>query len=304
MSLGKGQLHGLLFHLILTRKLQESLARLHCAKRLSFAAGLRSGLEAVSVGAAFALSQTDVLASSIPTIGALLVRGVTPVEVVLEFLGTGAQPTGGRNDIAHFGDLGRGIVATTGHVASHVSVMAGMAFSARAQGQDKVAVALVPEEAVGTGDFHEGLNFACVRKAPFVVIVVRAPDHRPGTKDGAQLCDRARGYGLTSVPVDGGELLEVIRVVERAVERARGDEGPTLVAASLRSSTPFSGTRQDPTRSESETDVGANPIQRFESFLSQEGFLSDSERAAIVARADAAVSDALRSADPSMTTIS
>jgi TPP-dependent pyruvate/acetoin dehydrogenase alpha subunit len=192
--------------------------------------------------------------------------------------------------------------------------MAGMAFSARAQGQDKVAVALVSEEAVATGDFHEGLNFACVRKAPFVVIVVRAPDHRRGTTDGAQLCDRARGYGLPSVPVDGGELLQVIRVVERAVERARGGEGPTLVEAPVRSSTrylgndnavpaPFSGTRQDPTRSESEIDVDANPIERFESFLSQEGFLSESERAAIVARADAAVSDALRSADPAMTTI-
>jgi len=314
MSLGKRQLHELLFYMVLTRKLEESLARLHREQRLSSPLGLRSGLEAVSVGAAFVPTPKDVLASSLPTTGALLLRGVKPVEIVLEFLGKAAAPSGGRDGIRHFGDLSRGIVATTGHTATHVSVMAGIAFSAQVQLQDRVALALVSDEAVASGDFHEGLNFAAVRKAPLVVVVVRFPSagrtaSQLGGSEVAQLYERARGYGLTSLPVDGSDLLQVVQVVETAMDRAKTGEGPTLIEAPLRSSTRYFGNddavpapfgeaaRLDPTQSESETDVDANPIWRFERFLLQQDWLSEAERTALAARADEAVSHALRAAD-------
>jgi TPP-dependent pyruvate/acetoin dehydrogenase alpha subunit len=316
MSLGKRQLHELLFYMILSRKLEESLARLHREKQLSSPLGLRSGLEAVSVGAAFVPTPKDVLASSLPTTGALLLRGVKPAEIVLEFLGKGAEPSGGRSGIRHFGDLGRGIIATTGHAATHVSVMAGMAFSAQIQRQERVALALLSEEAVATGDFHEGLNFAAVRKAPLVVVVVRFPS---AAKAGAplagpevsQLYERARGYGLASLPVDGSDLLQVVQVVDTAMERAKAGQGPTLIEAPLRSSSRYFGNdgaipspfgeaaRLDPTRSENENDVDANPIWRFEKFLLQQDWLSEAERTALSARADETVSDALRAADAS-----
>ncbi len=314
MSYGKRQLHELLFYMSLTRKLEESLARLHREKRLSCPLGLRSGLEALSVGAAFVPTPKDVLASSLPTTGALLLRGVKPAEIVLEFQGNGSEPTHGKSGIRHFGDLARGIVATTGHAAAHVSVMAGIAYSAQIQGQDRVALALVSEEAVATGDFHEGLNFAAVRKAPLVVVVVRFPagGRSGGSLAGpevSQLYERARGYGVTSLPVDGSDLLQVVQVVETAMDRAKAGEGPTLIEAPLRSSTRYVGNddavpapfgeaaRLDPTRSENETDVDANPIWRFEKFLLQQDWLSEAERTAISARADEAVSDALRAAD-------
>jgi len=314
MSLGKRQLHELLFYMMLTRKLEEALARLHREARLTSPLGLRSGLEAVSVGAAFVPTPKDVLASSLPTTGALLLRGVKPAEIVLEFLGKGAEPSGGRCGIRHFGDLGRGIVAATGHAATHVSVMAGMALSAQVQRQDRIALALVSDEAVATGDFHEGLNFAAVRKVPLVVVVVRFPS--AGKTGGplagteiSQLYERARGYGLTSLPVDGSDLLQVVQVVETAMDRAKTGEGPTLIEAPLRSSSRYFGNddavpapfgeaaRLDPTRSENETDVDANPIWRFERFLLQQDWLSEAERTALSARADEAVSDALRAAD-------
>jgi TPP-dependent pyruvate/acetoin dehydrogenase alpha subunit len=316
MSLGKRQLHELLFYMVLTRKLEESLARLHREQRLSSPLGLRSGLEAVSVGAAFVPTARDVLACSLPTTGALLLRGVKPVEIVLGFLGKAAAPSGGRDGIRYFGDLSRGIVATTGHTATHMSVMAGMAFSAQLRRQDQVAFALLSDEAVASGDFHEGLNFAAVRKAPLVVVVVRFPSagrsgSQLGGSDVAQLYERARGYGLASLPVDGSDLLQVVQVVETAIDRAKNGDGPTLIEAPLRSSTryfgnddavpaPFGETlRLDPRQSESETDVDANPVWRFERFLLQQDWLSEAERTAVSARADEAVSDALRAADAS-----
>jgi TPP-dependent pyruvate/acetoin dehydrogenase alpha subunit len=314
MSFGKRQLHELLYYMVLSRKLEESLARLHREKRLTSPLGLRSGLEAVSVGAAFVPTPRDVLASTLPTTAVFLLRGVRPAEIVLEFLGKGAEPSGGRSGIRHFGDLARGIVAATDHAATHVGVMAGVAFSAQVQHQDRVALALVSDEAVATGDFHEGLNFAAVRKAPLVVVVVRFPSagRAGGSAAGpevSQLYERARGYGVTSLPVDGSDLLQVVEVVDTAFERSRAGGGPTLIEAPVRSSTRYVGNddalpapfgevaRLDPIRSESETDIDANPISRFERVLLAKDWLSEGERTALSARADEAVSNALRAAD-------
>jgi TPP-dependent pyruvate/acetoin dehydrogenase alpha subunit len=93
------------------------------------------------------------------------------------------------------------------------------------------------------------------------------------------------------------------------MDRAKSGDGPTLIEAPLRSSARYFGNddavpapfgeaaRLDPTRSENETDVDANPIWRFERFLLQQDWLSEAERTALSARADEAVSDALRAAD-------
>lgn len=314
MRLGKRQLQELLFYMLLTRKLEDALARLHREKKLVSPLGLRSGLEAVAVGAAFVPTAKDALASSLPTVGGMLLRGVKPAEIVLQFLGKATSQSQGRDCLRSFGDLDRRLVATTGHAASHVSVMAGVAFASRLLGREEVALALVSEEAVATGDFHEGVNFAAVRRLPLVVVVVRFPSVGTSTSlpvgpEVAQLYERARGYGMAALPVDGSDLLQVVQVVETAMERAKAGDGPTLIEAPVRSSTRYIG-NDDATpppfgeaarlalnSSESESDVDANPIWRFERFLLQQDWLGEAEHHALAARADEAVSDALRAAD-------
>ncbi len=308
MRLGKRQLQELLFYLVLTRRLEEALARLHREKELSCPLGLRRGLEAVSVGSAFVPTPSDALSSSLPTLGTLLLRGVKPEEIVLQFLGKAKAPSGGRDPLQPFGDLSRGLIGTTGHLASHVSVMAGMAFAYRAQKQDRVALALVPDEAVATGDFHEGLNFAAVSKCPLVVIVVRYPGASFG-HGVTQLYERAKGYGVASLPVDGSDLLQVVQVVGTAVSRAQAGDGPTLIEAVLRSSRRYFGNesaipspldhveRLEAGSERESEDVDDDPAWRFEKFLLQQDWLSESDRSALVSRAETAVADALRAAD-------
>ena len=311
MRLGKRQLQELLFYMILTRKLEEALARLHREKELTTPLALRSGLEAVGVGAGFVPTARDAISSSLPTIGTLLLRGVKPDEIVLQFLGKSTAPNGGREGLRQLGDLGRGLVAAIGHSASHVSVMAGAAFAYRAQDEERgrVALALLPEEGVATGDFHEGVNFAAVHKVPLIVVVVRYPTSSFVGSEVAQLYERAKGYGVASLPVDGSDLLQTVQVVETAMERAKSGDGPTLIEAVLRSSqryfgnesavpAPFSdGGRLPSDGAEDANDVDNDPAWRFEKFLVQQDWLSEADRSALSARADEAVSDALRSAD-------
>lgn len=310
MRLGKRQLQELLYYMVLTRRLEESLVRLHRENELTTPLGLRTGLEAVSVGASFVPTAKDALASSLPTVGALLLRGVKPEEIVLQFLGKQAGPSRGREGLRHFGDLSRGLVATTGHAATHVSVMAGVAFAHRFRDpeHERVAIALVPEEAVASGDFHEGVNFAAVQKCPLIVVVVRYPTAGEGAEV-LQLYERAKGYGLAALPVDGSDLLQVVQVVETAMARAQAGDGPTLIEAGLRSSRRYFGNesavpapfedavRLDSDGGEGAKDVDNDPAWRFEKFLLQQDWLSEADRATLVARAEEAVSDALRAAD-------
>jgi len=308
MRLGKRQLQELLFYMLLSRRLEEALARLHREQELTTPFQLRSGLEAIGVGAAFVPTPSDTLASSLPTVATLLLRGVKPEEIVLQFLGKGNAPSGGREVLRHFGDLSRGLVATTGHLATHVSVMAGTAFAYQAKRQERVAVALVPEEAVATGDFHEGLNFAAVRKSPLIVVVVRYPSSAL-SREASQLHERAKGYGVASTPVDGSDLLQVVQIVGTAVSRAMAGDGPTFIEAVLRSSRRYHGNEsavEAPLDSVGRplhdtlpegNDIDNDPAWRFEKFLLQQDWLSESDRQTIVSRAEEAVTNALRAAD-------
>lgn len=307
MRFGKRQLQELLYYMVLTRRLEETLVRLHREHELTTPLGLRTGLEAVSVGASFVPTPKDALASSLPTVGTLLLRGVKPEEIVLQFLGKEAGPSKGREGLRYFGDLARGLVATTGHAATHLSVMAGMAFGYRVHRQERVALALVPEEAVATGDFHEGVNFAAVQKCPLIIVVVRYPGSGDNSEV-AQLYERAKGYGLASLPVDGSDLLQVVQVVETATARAHAGDGPTLIEAVLRSSrryfgnesavpAPFEDVGRESDGAEEAKDVDNDPAWRFEKFLLQQDWLSEADRSTLVARAEEAVSDALRAAD-------
>ncbi len=307
MRLGKRQLQELMFYMVLTRRLEEALARLHREQELTTPLALRTGLEAVSVGASFAPTPKDAIASSLPTVGTLLPRGVKPEEIVLQFLGKETSPSQGRDGLGYYGDLSRGLVSTTGHPATHVSVMAGMAFAYRIQKQERVALALIAEEAVATGDFHEGVNFAAVHKLPLIIVVVRYPSYSGGSGV-SQLYERAKAYGVASLPVDGSDLLQVVQVVETAMERARAEDGPTLIEAVLRSSrryfgnesaipAPFSAGAHDIEDDEGAKDVDNDPAWRFEKFLLQQDWLSEADRSTLVARAEEAVSDALRTAD-------
>jgi TPP-dependent pyruvate/acetoin dehydrogenase alpha subunit len=114
-----------------------------------------------------------------------------------------------------------------------IPVAAGMAMGARARGRDLVAMAWIGDGATSTGAFHEGLNFAAVRKAPLVVV---AEDNKyaystPIAKQMAitRIDERASAYGIPHELVDGNDMLAVYDAAKRMVDRARAGDGPSLL---------------------------------------------------------------------------
>ena len=237
-ALGRDQLLALYYWMRLTRTLEERLVALYRQTKVVGGLFRSLGQEADAVGSCFALERRDVMSPLIRNLGAMLVKGATPVEVLKQYMARGDSPTRGRELNIHFGDVGdpattRGFVGQISPLGDMVPVMAGVTLSFRMRGEDRVGLVYVGDGATSTGAFHEGINFAAVQRCPLVVVVENngyaysTPTHRQTLA--RRFVDKAIGYGIPGEQADGNDVLAVYDVTRRAVDRARRGEGTQLV---------------------------------------------------------------------------
>ena len=163
----------------------------------------------------------------IRNIGALLVRGFKPRDVMTQHMARYTSPTQGKDGTSHFGDLkARHVISPISMLGDLIPVMTGIAMAGRYLGQKIVTMTWIGDGGTSTGVFHEGLNLAAVQKAPFVLVVENNQwaYSTPVEKQSAlrDLADRAKAYGMKSAIVDGNDVVAVERTTREAVElRAR-----------------------------------------------------------------------------------
>ena len=226
----------LYYYMRLNRAVEEAMVKLFRQNKI--VGGLYSSLgqEAISVGSCYALQRKDWLAPMIRNIGALLVKGVPPRDIFTQHMAKYTSPTFGKDGTSHFGDLENlHVVSPISMLGDLIPVMTGVAIAGRYLGQHIVAMTWIGDGGSSTGVFHEGLNFAAVQKAPFVLILENnqwaysTPVKRQACL--TDLADRAKAYGIASHIVDGNDVLDVYTTAREAVERARSGEGPILIEA-------------------------------------------------------------------------
>lgn len=190
------------------------------------------GQEAISVGAAFALAPRDRLCILHRDLGAHFVRGVTPDRYLANYMGRSGGVTGGKDGNLHFGDRSLGCVGMVSMLPDMALVANGMALAMKMRGEDRVALTFFGEGSTANGQWHEAMNFAGVQRLPVVFVLEnnRFAYSTPNELEfAADPVERAEGYGLPGVEVDGNDVEAVFAAVHAAVERARGGGGPTLV---------------------------------------------------------------------------
>jgi TPP-dependent pyruvate/acetoin dehydrogenase alpha subunit len=237
-ALSQEQKLELYYWMRLTRTLEERLVALYRQTKVVGGLFRSLGQEADAVGSCFALESRDVMSPLIRNMGAMLVKGATPVEILKQYMAKGDSPTRGRELNIHFGDIGeagktRGFLGQISPLGDMVPVMAGVTMTFKMRGEDRVGLVYVGDGATSTGAFHEGINFAAVQRLPLVVVIENNgyAYSTPTSKQTAakQFVDKAIGYGVYGEQVDGNDVLAVYDCTKRAVDRARAGEGVSLL---------------------------------------------------------------------------
>src|ERR1700680_886370 len=226
----------LYYFMRLNRELEEQMVRLFRQNKIVGGLYPSLGQEAISVGTAYALGPGDWIAPMIRNIGALLVRGFKPRDVMTQHMARYTSPTLGKDGTSHFGDLkSRHVISPTSMLGDLIPVMTGIAMAGRYLGQKIVTMTWIGDGGTSTGVFHEGLNLAAVQKAPLVLIVENNQwaystpvERQVPLRD---LADRAKAYGIESAIVDGNDAAAVEPTTGEAVGYARAGHGPVLIEA-------------------------------------------------------------------------
>jgi len=231
-GLGKDQLLELYRFLRLTRTLEERLVALYRQSKVVGGLFRSLGQEGESVASAYALERgpnRDILSPLIRNLGSMLVMGAPPIEILRQYMAKAKGPTHGREMNVHFNDLEAGYLGQISHLGDMVPVMAGITLTFKLRREPRVGLVYVGDGATSTGTFHEGLNFAAVQRCPLVVIgeynqysYSTPPEKQYAVKD---LADKAKGYGIPAVTVDGNDVLAVYEATKLAAGRARAGKG-------------------------------------------------------------------------------
>ncbi len=220
-------------YLRLTRVLEDRVTALYRQGRIVGGCYTSHGMEAIAVGYASVLERDDVIAPFHRDMGAFLIRGFTPGEILAQYLGKRTGPTKGKDGNVHMGDLKRGVIGFVSHLADNLPVATGVALAFKIRGEPRVVVAGTGDGGTSRGDFHEAMNFAAVRKLP-VVLFCNNNQYAYSTPQRLQMAimdvvDRAKAYGMPGEIVDGNDVAAVYLASRRAVTRARAGEGPTFL---------------------------------------------------------------------------
>jgi 2-oxoisovalerate dehydrogenase E1 component alpha subunit len=243
------------------------------------------GHEAAQVGSALALrAGTDYLFPYYRDVPLALAMGLTPYDVFLSVLARAADEfSGGRQLPNHLSSRRLRIVSGSSAVATQIVHAAGAAYAAKVLGEDFVAITYFGDGATSKGDFHEAVNFAAVWKLPAIFFcenngwAISVPLERQMAVP--HVADRAAGYGLPGVRVDGLDPLAVYAATREAVERARRGDGPTLIDAEVVRLTPHSSQDDDLYRTREQQDDARrlDPLPRFRRYLEEHALIDEAE---------------------------
>jgi pyruvate dehydrogenase E1 component alpha subunit len=293
-GLGEADLLGLYRDLVTLRTYDERSVVYHRQGRIGTYA-IFWGHEAMQAGAVRALADDDWIFPSYRESAIGLLRGM-PVETVLSWWR--GHPAGWWDPREYR------LASITVPIATHVPHAVGFAWGCKLRGDATCSIAFFGDGATSEGAFHEGANFAAVMSAP-VILFCNNNQWAISTPLSAQtraetLADKAVGYGIPGVRVDGGDVLAVYEATREAAARARAGDGPTLIEAITYRCAPHA-TADDPTAyidaERVEQERQNECVGRYERYLRRTGVLTDAFAEQAYEQARAAMRDGIAAAE-------
>ena len=215
------------------RMFEERIQQLYLQGQIPGSMHLSTGQEAIPVGFCMNLEKDDSIISSHRGHHHILAKGGEYKYMMAELYGRTTGYCRGKGGSMHIACADIGVLGANGIVGGGICIAAGVGFASRYLKNGRVTISFFGEGAGNTGAFHEGLNFAAVRRSNTVFVI---ENNQYAISVPRKLSDcvknqsiRAAGYGIPGVTIDGNDVLKVYRTAAEAIERARSGKGPTLV---------------------------------------------------------------------------
>jgi len=265
------------------RCFEEKVFELYAQNLVPGTIHLYAGEEAVAVGVCSNLRKDDYITSTHRGHGHCIAKGAQLKRIMAEILGKKTGYCKGKGGSMHIADFDVGMLGATAVVGAGLPIAMGAGLSMKLKGTDNVVACFFGDGASNQGTFHEAINMAAIWKLP-VIFVCENNIYAMGTRQSTvmlteNIADRAIAYGIPGVAVDGNDVLAVYEVAQKAVERARIGEGPTLVECKTYRHKGHS--RIDPAKYRPKEEVAEwlrkDPIKQFKEKLLQENVVLEAE---------------------------
>jgi len=256
-----------------------------------------TGEEAIAIAAAAALDREDMHFPTYRQQGLLIARGYPLTEMMNQIYSNKGDKLRGRQLPIMYSDKAHGFFSISGNLGTQFPQAVGWAMGAAIKGDSRIAMGWIGDGATAEGDFHSAMTFAAVYNAPVILATVNnqwAISSFSGIAgaERATFAQRAVGYGIAGLRVDGNDALAIYAAVKWAAERARSNKGPTLIefftyrAEGHSTSDDPSGYR--PTNEAKLWPLG-DPIERLRAHLLAIGEWDEERHATMTAECDAQV---------------
>jgi pyruvate dehydrogenase E1 component alpha subunit/2-oxoisovalerate dehydrogenase E1 component alpha subunit len=285
--------------MLLTRVIDVKMLVLQRQGRIGFV-GTATGLEAAIVGSGAAFEERDWIFPALREGGLALYRGMPLVEYVGQMFLNVHDTSKGRQMNNHFQHAPTNFVSWSSCIGTQLPHAVGAALASKLRQEDRVMAAYLGDGATSSPEFHSAMTFAGVWRVPVVFVcidngwAISVPSSRQSAA--ASFGSKAEAYGMPGVDVDGNDALAAYRETKAAVDRARAGGGPSLVALKSYRILGHSSS-DDPTKYRDAGEVESwkrrDPIDRFERYLTDRGWLPSGGRAGLVAEIERQVDEAI-----------
>jgi pyruvate dehydrogenase E1 component alpha subunit len=299
LAVDKSTLQHLLYQMLVIRRFEEALYRAFQTEKMPGTMHQTTGQEAIAAGVGEALQPGDVMTSTHRGHGHAIAKGLSIRKLMAEMYARQTGTSRGIGGSMHLFDLANGFLGTTGVVGAGVPIAAGAALALHLEGNHRVAIAFMGDGAMNQGAVHEAINLAAVWKLPVVFVcenngyAVSLPMQKAFAI--SAIAERAAGYGIPGMTLDGNDVLAIYEAACAAVARARAGDGPSFLECLTYRHKGHSRFEPASYRPAGELDawLEKDPIEGFCKRLASSGVFEKVEIDAVQAEAQAAVDDAI-----------
>jgi pyruvate dehydrogenase E1 component alpha subunit len=291
--------------MVLMRRFEERTGEMYTRAKIGGYCHLNLGEEATVVGLMAALEPRDYLFTNYREHGYALAKGIEPGRVMAELFGRETGVSSGRGGSMHLFDAKAGLMGGYAIVGGQIPLATGAALAISYRGGDQVVMCQMGDGTTNIGAFHESLNLAAIWKLPIVYVIVNNYLGMGTRVEWAsaepELYKRACSYRMASERVDGNDVLAVRDAAQRAVDRARNQQEPSLLEATsfrLRGHSVVDPARYRP-KEDVERSQQNDPLPAFRRRLLEAGVLNEELIAQIESEVEHRVAEAIEFADSS-----